>query len=197
MKLINVTPEGFIFQSGSVQAVAPADFSELASVKWGAETLTAIYTFKAPEGGEAQGPIEVTYTEMELLAKEETAFPDASIEALKQARIHELNQARFNNEVGGFTVGGTGTPLDGAFIHTDERSQNKITGAALAASQDPTFSVDWQLTDSAFVTLNAPAVLLIANMLVAHEQAGRTHLKELIADVNAATSEAEINEIVW
>ena len=119
-------------------------------------------------------------------------------DAQKSEKIMELNAARYAEECGGFTISNTGTVLDGVFIRSDRKdSQPKITQAALAANKNPDFTVDWQISDSEFVTLDASLTLTIAQAFLEHEQAGRSKLKGLIASVQSATTEDELNNIIW
>jgi hypothetical protein len=64
-----------------------------------------------------------------------------------------------------------GIVINGLPVQTDDMSQQRITGAALAASLDPTLEVRWKVGNGAFVTLDAPAVITIAQAVRAHVQA--------------------------
>lgn len=123
---------------------------------------------------------------------------EKTLEELKSDKVRELEQARYKNEIGGFTISGTGTALDGAFIRTDrEVSQAKITQGAVAATINPAYTTDWKLSVGTIVTLDAASILLISTKFSEFEQAGRTKLKNLLQQVAAATTPAEIETINW
>jgi hypothetical protein len=64
-----------------------------------------------------------------------------------------------------------GITVAGLPIATDDVSQARITGAALAALADPAAEIRWKLPDGRFVHLAAAEVLAIAGALRAHVQA--------------------------
>lgn len=64
-----------------------------------------------------------------------------------------------------------GITVAGVPIHTDETSQTRIMGAAVAAMLDPDYSVQWKAADGTFVTLAAAQVIGIASAVRAHVQA--------------------------
>jgi hypothetical protein len=71
-----------------------------------------------------------------------------------------------------------------------------ITGAALKAMQDSTYSCRWK-TESGFVELTAPQILAIADAVRAHVQACFDREAELVALIEAAESPEELDEIVF
>jgi len=81
-------------------------------------------------------------------------------------------------------------------IKTDRESQALITGAALKAMQDSTYSCRWK-TESGFVELTAPQILAIADAVRAHVQACFDREAELLALVEAATTPEEVEAILW
>jgi hypothetical protein len=78
-----------------------------------------------------------------------------------------------------------GITFGGVAVHTDDLSQQRITGAALAATIDPTMVVRWKTADGAFVTLDAPTVVAVAQAVRAHVQACFDREAELRAAVDA------------
>lgn len=64
-----------------------------------------------------------------------------------------------------------GITVAGLPIATDDVSQARITGAALAALADPAAEIRWKLPDGRFVQLTASQVLAIAGAVRAHVQA--------------------------
>ena len=81
-------------------------------------------------------------------------------------------------------------------IRTDRESQSMITGAALKAMQDDTYSCRWK-TEAGFVELTAPQILAIADAVRAHVQSCFDREAELLALVEAATTPEEVESIRW
>lgn len=65
----------------------------------------------------------------------------------------------------------SGTSLSGMALPTDDATQSRITGAAIAAILDPAYTVQWKLPDGTFVLLTANQVLQAAQAVRAHVQA--------------------------
>lgn len=61
--------------------------------------------------------------------------------------------------------------IAGMQVQTDDLSQQRITGAALAAVIDPATTVNWKVANGQFVTLDAPTIITIAQAVRAHVQA--------------------------
>jgi len=74
---------------------------------------------------------------------------------------------------GGITLGGIG-------FATDDVSQHRIMGAALAALIDPEYSVQWKTPDG-FVTLDAQTIIGAAQAVRAHVQACFDREAQLLA----------------
>ena len=107
----------------------------------------------------------------------------------KEAKKAEIAQARYNAEIAGVTI-------NGVSIKTDRESQGLITGAALQALQDNTYTCRWKGVGG-FVELTAPQILAIADAVRAHVQACFDREAELLPLIEAATTEAELNAITW
>ena len=103
----------------------------------------------------------------------------------KEAKKAEIAQARYNAEIAG---------ING--IRTDRESQGLITGAALKAMQDNTYTCRWKGIDG-FVTLNATQIIAIADAVRQHVQSCFDHEAELLPLIEAATTEAELDLIKW
>lgn len=82
-----------------------------------------------------------------------------------------------------------GITVAGLPIATDDVSQARITGAALAALADPSAEIRWKLPDGRFVELTAAQVLAIAGALRAHVQACFDREAELLAALAAGQPE--------
>ena len=103
----------------------------------------------------------------------------------KEAKKAEIAQARYNAEIAGVNN-----------IHTDRESQGLITGAALKAMQDNTYTCKWKGIDG-FVELTAPQIIAVADAVRQHVQSCFDHEAELLPLIEAATTEAELNAIKW
>ena len=81
-------------------------------------------------------------------------------------------------------------------LRTDRESQSMITGAALKAMQDDTYSCRWK-TEAGFVELTAPQILAIADAVRAHVQSCFDHEADLVALIDAAETMEALEEIAW
>ena len=111
------------------------------------------------------------------------------LDAAKERKRSEIAAARWAEETAGIDV-------NGFTVRTDRESQALITGAALKAMQDSTYSCRWK-TESGFVELTAPQILAIADAVRAHVQACFDHEAELLPLVEAAKSPKKLNKIVF
>jgi len=84
-------------------------------------------------------------------------------------KLKELADYRWTKETGG-------TTLMGMVINTDENSQQKVTGARVAANADPTLVIDWK-AENGWVQLNAQIIVAISDAVRAHVQACFTNEK--------------------
>ena len=112
-------------------------------------------------------------------------FVAPTFEDLRDRKYREIAQARYNAEIAG---------ING--IRTDRESQGLITGAALKAMQDNTYTCRWKGIDG-FVTLTAPQIIAIADAVRAHVQGCFDREAELLPLIEAATTEAELEAISW
>lgn len=116
----------------------------------------------------------------ELTARAEKARAEAMI---------SIADRRWRSEV-------SGTMLYGRRIETDRTAVAMVTGAALAASLDPEYSVRWKAADG-FVTLNAEQILAMAQTIRAHVQACFDREADLLDALNAGTYEPDMLETGW
>lgn len=96
---------------------------------------------------------------------------------------------RYEAEVGGIT-------LDGMQIDTDDRSKLLINGAALGATIDPAYVMQWK-TPGGFVELTGEQVIGIARAVRAHVQACFDREGELHAALEAGTLTAAMLDEGW
>lgn len=101
----------------------------------------------------------------------------------------EIAQARYNAEIAGVTI-------NGVSIKTDRESQGLITGAALKATQDSTYTCKWKGVDG-FVELTAPQIIAVADAVRQHVQSCFDHEAELLPLIESAETEAELEAISW
>ncbi len=128
--------------------------------------------------------IALTETEVETHLNPKIPFATA-----KENKYAEIAAARYNAEIAGVTV-------NGVSIKTDRESQGLITGAALKAMQDSTYSCRWK-TESGFVELTAPQILAIADAVRAHVQSCFDREAELLPLIKAAESPEELEAISY
>lgn len=96
---------------------------------------------------------------------------------------------RYQAEVGGIT-------LNGLQINTDDRSKLLINGAALEATIDPAYVMQWK-TPTDFVNLTAEQVIGVARAVRAHVQACFDREAELLAELEAGTLTDAMLEEGW
>ena len=126
----------------------------------------------------------------EVLSPEQSAaiaqyFAPMTLADCQAAKKAEIAAARYEAETAG---------IDG--IKTDRESQALITGAALKAMQDSTYSCRWK-TESGFVELTAPQILAIADAVRAHVQAQFDHERALLAIIDAAETVEDLEAVTW
>lgn len=89
-----------------------------------------------------------------------------------------------------------GIDVNGFTVRTDRESQALITGAALKAMQDSTYSCRWKGVGG-FIELTAPQILAIADAVRAHVQSCFDREAELLPLIDAAESPGNLEVIVW
>ena len=107
----------------------------------------------------------------------------------KTKKCEEVAAARYAEEIAGVNVGNF-------HIRTDRESQALITGAALQALDDSTYTCQWK-TESGFVTLDSATILNVARAVRAHVQTCFDHEAEKNAEVDAAKNKEELEAITW
>jgi riboflavin biosynthesis pyrimidine reductase len=111
------------------------------------------------------------------------------LETLKRRKAEEIAAARWRAEIGGAAV-------NGMTVDTSRESQAMLTGAALAATQDPNYTCQWK-TAGGFATLDADTILAVAQAVRAHVQACFDREAELDARIDAAETAEEVQAIEW
>ena len=101
----------------------------------------------------------------------------------------QIATRRWQAEVAGITV-------SGMQVDTGRDSQALITGAAVSAMLDPTYSVRWK-TAAGFVVLNAEQIIGLASTVRAHVQACFDREVELLAELEARVLTEGMLEQGW
>lgn len=96
---------------------------------------------------------------------------------------------RYAAEIAGITI-------NGLQINTDDRSKLLINGAALEATIDPAYTMQWK-TSAGFVELTAAQVIGIARAVRAHVQACFDREAELLAALEDGTLTDAMLEQGW
>lgn len=144
---------------GKPATVVLEDGARVGAAHWEAAEL-APFGWYAIEG--AANPVTQTETGYTLDAAAGVARPILAtkpVADVRAAKLAELAALRFNKETAGV-----------AGIRTDRESQALLTGAALAASLDPGYTVDWK-GEAGWTTLNAVQLLGAAQAVRGHVQA--------------------------
>jgi len=113
-----------------------------------------------------------------------------TLDDLKSAQWTQIKQARTNAEYAGFT-------WDGSTFDSDAISQNRITGAVTLAQLSSTFTIDWTLATNQVRTLNQSEMLQVGAALGVHVQTQFAKGQSLRVQIDAATTQAEVEAVVW
>jgi hypothetical protein len=113
-------------------------------------------------------------------APDEIVLQDA-----RERKKAEIAAARFEAETAG---------IDG--IKTDRESQALITGAALKAIQDNTYTCKWKGIDG-FVELTAQQIIAVADAVRQHVQSCFDREAELCGLIDKAKTPGDLEVIVW
>lgn len=111
-----------------------------------------------------------------------------TFEDLKQKKILDLANFRWEKETGG-------TTFNGMPLATDPTSQTKYVGAVVAAQISPLMTLKWKLSDGTFVDLDASAITQVAMAVRSHIQACFDKEAELLALIETATNQTELDAI--
>ena len=120
---------------------------------------------------------------------EKPVLKGVSLEEAKRLKLEELAAARWKAEEAGVEV-------QGLHIATDERSQSKITGAALQATIDPNYVCRWK-TETGFIDLTAPLILGAATAVRQYVQSCFDREAALAELVAGASTIEEVAAVSW
>jgi len=113
-----------------------------------------------------------------------------SLDYSKNLKWTEIKAARTAQEFGSFEWGGY-------VFQCDEVSQRRIQGAVQLAMLDSTLTLDWTLSDNTVQAFTAAEFEAIGQALAAH--VGQCHERGRILrqEIDAATSEKDLEAISW
>jgi hypothetical protein len=111
------------------------------------------------------------------------------LDKLKNDKRAEIANARWKAETGGITI-------NGVEIATDRESQALLTGAVLAAQDNPEYVVNWK-AQNGWAVLDTATILAAADAVRNHVQACFDREKLLQEQVEAATTIEELEAVVW
>lgn len=120
----------------------------------------------------------------------ETNQWEFSLSYSRQSKWDDIKAARTAQEFGSFEWGGY-------TFQCDEVSQRRIQGAVQLAMLDPALTLDWTLADNTVQTFTAAEFEAIGQALAAH--VGQCHERGRILrqEIDAATSEQDLEAISW
>jgi len=124
--------------------------------------------------------------EIESLSAEEIA---EILAATKSAKKAEIAAARYAAEIAGVAVGGVA-------VRTDRESQALITGAALKAMQDATYTCRWK-TEIGFVTLDSATIIAVADAVRSHVQGCFDAEYAKCVLIDAAQTVEDVEAVEW
>lgn len=114
------------------------------------------------------------------------------IKHLKKAKLAELNEACQSAIYGGFTGG------NGHQYQFEEKDQGNIgQQLTLLLLDDTISSIQWKTKDAGIVVHTRNEFIALANDANNHKRGNMGKYWTLEAQVNASTTESEINSIVW
>jgi hypothetical protein len=132
---------------------------------------------------------------IEMIPVEESPPPTPpTLEELKAIKRAAINNERDIRETQGFT-------FMGKTFDSDQRSTDRIQMAALAAQSSilsgQQFNINWTTADNSIITLDAPLMLGLAAAFATYGATLHEIAKQLKAQVDAASSAAELEMIAW
>lgn len=113
-----------------------------------------------------------------------------TLQDFKDAQWTLIKLARTNAEYAGFT-------WDGSTFDSDAISQNRITGAVTLAMMSPAFVIDWVLADNTTRLLDQSGMAQVGAALGTHVATQFAKGVMLRAAIEAATTQAEVEAVVW
>jgi len=113
-----------------------------------------------------------------------------TLQELKDSQWTLIKRSRSAAEYAGFM-------WDGSTFDSDAISQNRITGAVTLAQLSSAFTIDWTLATNQVRTLNQSEMLQVGAALGVHVQTQFAKGQSLRVQIDAATTQAEVEAVVW
>lgn len=114
----------------------------------------------------------------------------ADLDAMRAAKVQEINAARDAAIVGGFE-------FNGVLYDSDPKSIQRISGGVTLGMLNPAFETDWITFDNSVVTLDAAGLAGLGAAAGAHEAAQIFKARALKDQALAATTPEELGAINW
>ena len=114
----------------------------------------------------------------------------ADVDGAKDFLRDHYASKRYDFEVGGISWNG----LD---VRTDRFTVERIYQARFLAKEDAAFTTDWKLGNGTFLTIDAPTIIALSDAVTAHLKEAFTKEKTANVSIDAATTLAELQAIVW
>lgn len=86
---------------------------------------------------------------------------------------------------------------DGKTFDSDPTSQQRIMGAVQLAALNPDLIVDWTLKDNSVIELSSSDLQNLGIALAEHVNQVHKHARELRSQIDSASTNAEVDAIVW
>lgn len=131
-------------------------------------------------------PEEEVALEAQWAAEQEARKP--TFEQLRQNKLVELANKRWEKETGG-------TTFNGMPLATDTVSQTKYVGAVVAAQISPLMTLKWKLSDGSFIDLDATTITQVAMAVRSHIQACFDKEAEYIELIKLAANQEDLDAI--
>jgi hypothetical protein len=117
-------------------------------------------------------------------------YDPRTLNDIKLAKWAIIKQARSSAEFGGFT-------WDGSPFDSDAISQSRIQGAVQLAATAPGFTIDWTLANNSVRNLSAADLANVGAALGMHVATQHAKARTLRSQIEAATTPAEVDAVVW
>ena len=116
-------------------------------------------------------------------------YGSIDINFLKQGKLQELANNRWQEETAGYTY-------NGHEFHSDRESQNRVFQAYMASLSDPNFTVTWK-TKTGWLEMTASDFIALYNEFQTFLQGLYQKEKNLQEQIEAATTIEELEAIQW
>jgi hypothetical protein len=154
------------------------------------ETLEQVISMYAPVAYWLEQEAAVQDVQVGVAGSVNTPSADTPLADIKARKKREIANARLAHEVSGLA-------LNGGTILTDRESQAILTSAYSALKDGLVDSFDWKTADGTFVTVTLQEVTAMAHAVSNHVQTSFSTERDLVAQIDAATTSAEVAAVTW